>query len=134
VASLLIRVPISAIPIRWSISIASPMRWSDRLKVRDKTGTTNMADDASGRRARRIIGTGVIGSHRTEDSLLARAVAARSVIAGAGLGIEEVDAHCWQVAGFLFWPSSGRFRSPDGVDGHGAAALVRAVREASRSN
>jgi hypothetical protein len=68
-----------------------------------------------------------------EAKTAARASAARSALAAAGLVIEEVDALHWRLPGdFLLWPAAGFWRHPDGRPGSGGvAALIAAVRSHS---
>jgi hypothetical protein len=85
----------------------------------------------------------------------ARASAARSALINAGLAIEDIDELHWRLgiaredgrirpdvaredgrirpaAGFLFWPSAGFWRHPDGRPGSGGLpALIAAVRASS---
>jgi hypothetical protein len=76
----------------------------------------------------------------------ARASAARSALINAGLAIEDLDELHWRLgiaredgrirpdAGFMFWPSAGFWRHPDGRPGSGGLpALIAAVRAGAGS-
>lgn len=64
-----------------------------------------------------------------EQQATAARKAARQILEAAGLAIEEIDAHTWNVGGYLLKPALGSWTRPDGTIGYGGArALASAAK------